>query len=194
MATGWDAHFWHQRTERPLHVRRAIKLPAMAEQWQSKLRTPAIGFMKNRHRQKFAIKRCQLDRRASFGQLSKLRGRQLHQVAFRRGRPNAEAKAPPGDRPGERRPVTLQSDHAAENIPIYPILNRESATCLKRGSDDPALDPPVLAVDHLLREGVAMVVGVVADAVEISADPLHRLRLKIVHEHKNLGFRLADLE
>lgn len=58
-------------------------------------------------------------------------------------------------------------------------------------SRDPALDPGVLAGDHLLRERVAVVVGIFADAAEIRRDARVRLRREIVHQHQHLRLGLA---
>ena len=48
-----------------------------------------------------------------------------------------------------------------------------------------ALDPPVFAVDHLLRELVAVLIRVQADPGEILPDPDHRLGVEIIDQHKD---------
>ncbi|MDB6115886.1 MAG: hypothetical protein JWQ62_2831 [Lacunisphaera sp.] len=49
------------------------------------------------------------------------------------------------------------------------------------GSGDTLLHPLVVARNDLLRQRVAVIVGVAADAVEVVADAHHRLRVKIIH-------------
>src|SRR5258708_36570786 len=73
---------------------------------------------------------------------------------------------------------------------LAPVFRGPKAASL----NDALLDPLVIAVDHLLGQIVAVLVGIFADAVEILPDAQYRLRVEIVDEHQHLVGRLAVLE